>query len=133
MNRLKPGSIAVTTAVVRQQAVVGRRDQRAIGPLEHVDVSDLDDVGAEIVADGLDHAVGPVLIDAAGPANQEFADVVERDRILLAGVVLDHQPPRGRVDDFAPGPLRRKLRKAARMPDDLVKGEPADPARAWAC
>ena len=83
-----------------------------------------DDVRAEVVADGFDHAIGPELVDAAGPANQEFADVFERDRVLLPGVVLDDQPPGRRVDDFAPGALRRKLRQPARVADDLVEREP---------
>ena len=66
--------------VVRQQTVVGRTDQGPIRPLEDIDVADFDHVRAEIPAHRLDHDSAPQPVDAARPADQEFADVVDRDR-----------------------------------------------------
>ena len=70
--------------VIGQETVVGRRDEVAIRPFEDVDVADFDHVGAGIAADRLDHALRSQIIDAARPADQELADVVGGDRVLLS-------------------------------------------------
>ena len=67
----------------------------------------LDDVRARVLANGLDQGLSVQVVDAGGPADQELLDVLDGDRELLAGVVLNDEPPRGHVDDLAPGSLGR--------------------------
>ena len=84
MNRLNVGSMAVTTALFASRLLyVGATSVRSVPSKTSTCVTSTT-FEPEVVADGFDQALGPELVDAAGPANQEFADVFERDRVLLA-------------------------------------------------
>jgi hypothetical protein len=76
---------------IREQAIVVGRPG-SIGPLEDVDMLGLNDVGAEFLTDHPTNGLVPKSIQAGGPSDQELAEIIDRDRKLLAGMVLgDHR------------------------------------------
>jgi len=82
-----------------------------------------DDVRPRVLAHRLDQGLSVQLVHAGWPADQELLDVVDGDRKLLTGVVLNDNPPRGHVDDLAPGSLGRQLRQASGLSHDGLKGD----------
>ncbi len=107
---IEPGIDGGDDGVAGQETVVGWLNEAAIASLEDVDVADFDHVRPDVTADRLDNALRSQAIETGRPASQELANIFGRDRILLPGVILNHDPPGRDVDHFAPGTLRWKLR-----------------------
>ena len=134
MNRLNAGSIVVTDGVVCEQAVVSRRDERSIGAFEHVDVSDLDDVRAEVVADGFDQA-------ARRPSASRLLGQRTRNSPMSSSAIGYCCPVwfwmtshRGVALMTSPqAPCGRKLRKPSRDGRRPGRRRASGPAKASAC
>jgi len=78
---------------------------------------------ALIHSHGLDHGLIRQDVEVDGPADQEFADVLQGDGELLAGMVLDDDPAGGHVDDLTPGALGREVGQSHGLRDHLVEHE----------
>jgi hypothetical protein len=107
--------------VIGQEAVVGGRHEVAIGAHEDVDVLALHHIVAQVLTDRLDLGLIGQGIETDGPPDQKLADVVQRDRELLARVILHHDPAGGHIDDLAPGALGRQVRQTHGLADDLIE------------
>ena len=118
---IEPGVKGGHDHVVGQDAVVRGSDQRFDRSPRRRRCGRFERRSTRSLAHGFDHGLPVQLINAGGPADQELLDVVDRDRELLTGVVLDDDPSRCHVDDLAPGPLGRKLGQAPGLAHDGIE------------